>query len=76
MGRQAASGGSDAGATAPAASAPAAQTPSSGGVAAAPEDNILQVKNLGWFDDNGFAYAVYEVTNTSDDLCVSPVDMT
>lgn len=76
LGRRAASGGSDAGATAPAASAPAAATPSSGGVAAAPEDNILQVKNLGWFDDNGFAYAVYEVTNTSDDLCVSPVDMT
>lgn len=86
LSRQAASGTSDgadkAAAEAPATSAPAAQAPSSrgdagaAGAAAAPEDNILQVKNLGWFDDNGFAYAVYEVTNTSDDLCVSPVDMT
>lgn len=80
LGRQAASGASDSGGKvateASAASPPAAQAPSSEGAAAASEDNVLQVKNLGWFDDNGFAYAVYEVTNTSDDLCVSPVDMT
>lgn len=76
LGRQAASGGDDAAA---AASAPAAQTaeaPSSGGAATAPEDSILQVKTLGWFEDTGFAYAVYEMSNTSDDVCVSPADVT
>lgn len=75
LGRQAASGGDDAAA----ASAPAAQTaeaPSSGGAATAPEDSILQVKTLGWFEDTGFAYAVYEMSNTSDDVCVSPADVT
>lgn len=75
LGRQAASGGDDAAA----ASAPAAQTaeaPSSGGAATAPEDSILQVKTLGWFEDAGFAYAVYEMSNTSDDVCVSPADVT
>lgn len=77
LGRQAASGGDDAAAAA--ASAPAAQTaeaPSSGGAATAPEDSILQVKTLGWFEDTGFAYAVYEMSNTSDDVCVSPADVT
>lgn len=76
LGRQAASGGDDAAA---AASAPAAQTaeaPSSGGAATAPEDSILQVKTLGWFEDTGFAYAVYEMSNTRDDVCVSPADVT
>lgn len=79
LGRQAASGGDDAAAAAPTASAPAAQTaeaPSSGGAATAPEDSILQVKTLGWFEDTGFAYAVYEMSNTSDDVCVSPADVT
>lgn len=85
LGRQAASGGSDVGATAPAASAPAAATSPSGGAsdaadaagaAPAAEDSILQVKTLGWFEDTGFAYAVYEMTNTSDDACVSPADVT
>ena len=83
LGRQAASGAADSGgkvaAEAPAASAPAAQTaeaPSSGGAATAPEDNVLQVKTIGWFEDAGTAYAVYEISNTSDDVCVSPTDVT
>lgn len=83
LGRQAASGAANSGgkvaAEAPAASASAAQTaeaPSSGGAATAPEDNVLQVKTLGWFEDTGFAYAVYEMSNTSDDVCVSPADVT
>lgn len=83
LGRQAASGAADSGgkvaAEAPAASAPAAQTaeaPSSGGAATAPEDNVLQVKTLGWFEDAGTAYAVYEMSNTSDDVCVSLAGVT
>lgn len=83
LGRQAASGAANSGgkvaAEAPAASASAAQTaeaPSSGGAATAPEDNVLQVKTLGWFEDAGTAYAVYEMSNTSDDVCVSLADVT
>lgn len=54
----------DSSATAPSSSSAKSPTTADSG------ENILQIKNLGWYRDGLGVYDVYEIANTSDSLCI------